>query len=63
MHAKLVAGTEGRRTYVVVLYFSEEAFATLTEWAAEEKVSGAALTAIGAFEHATVGWFDFETKD
>lgn len=49
--------------YVVVLYFSEEAFATLTEWAAEEKVSGAALTAIGAFEHATVGWFDFETKD
>jgi predicted DNA-binding protein with PD1-like motif len=63
MHAKLVAETGGKRTFVVVLDCGEEAIATLTEWAAEENISGAALTAIGAFEHATVGWFDFETKD
>ena len=40
----------------------EEAFAALTLFANETGISGASLTAIGAFENAVVGWFDFATK-
>jgi predicted DNA-binding protein with PD1-like motif len=62
MQSKLVAEADGKRIFVVVLDAGEEAIATLTEWASEENVSGASLTAIGAFEHATVGRYDFSTK-
>jgi predicted DNA-binding protein with PD1-like motif len=47
---------------VVVLDSGEEAFATLTRFANERAVSAASLTAIGAFEKAVVGWFDFATR-
>ena len=40
----------------------EEAFATLTKFANETALTAASLTAIGAFEKASVGWFDFEKK-
>ena len=40
----------------------EEAFAALTRFANDAKLTAASLTAIGAFEHATVGWFDFESR-
>jgi len=40
----------------------EEAFATLIGFATEQGVDGAFLTAIGAFERATVGWFDLDAK-
>ena len=54
---------DGRATiHVAVLDTGEEAFSALTRFAAEANISAAALTAIGAFEKATVGWFDFEQK-
>jgi uncharacterized protein len=62
MKSKLVVETEGQRRFVVVLDSGEEAFATLTAFAAANHISGASLTALGAFERATVGWFDFEKK-
>ena len=40
----------------------EEAFAAITDFANKEQVSGAAVTAIGAFAHAEVGWFDLAAK-
>jgi len=62
MHAKLVAETDGERTFVLVLDTGEEAFAVITEFAARRGLHGASLTAIGAFESAQLGWFDFDRK-
>jgi uncharacterized protein len=62
MKAKLVAATAGERIHVVVLDSGEEAFATLTDIARKLSVPAASLTAIGAFEKATVGWFDLERR-
>jgi hypothetical protein len=54
---------EGRgETLIVVLDDGEEAFSALQEFARNEGVSAASLTAIGAFSRATVGWFDFASK-
>jgi uncharacterized protein len=50
-------------TYVVILEPGEEAMATLTAFAREQSLSASQVTAIGAFEHATLGWFDRERRD
>jgi predicted DNA-binding protein with PD1-like motif len=61
MKAKSVTvGSE--RTFVLVLNQGEEAFRAITDFANKEQVSGAAVTAIGAFAHAQVGWFDLAAK-
>jgi predicted DNA-binding protein with PD1-like motif len=62
MQSKLVAAEEGAQVHVVILDSGEEAFATLARFAGEAGISAASLTAIGAFERATVGWFDFASK-
>jgi hypothetical protein len=62
MKSKIVSAEAGSRTTIVVLDSGEEAFATLTRFTNEAGISGASLTAIGAFESAVVGWFDFATK-
>ncbi|WP_027168540.1 PPC domain-containing DNA-binding protein [Mesorhizobium sp. WSM3224] len=62
MKSKLVAETSGQRTFVIVLDPGEEAFASLTAFAGQEGIADASLMAIGAFEKATVGWFDFQSK-
>ena len=62
MHAKLVSENAGVRTFVVVLEAGDEAFAAITDFARQNKLSAASLTAIGAFERATVGWFDLAKK-
>ncbi|MES0001333.1 DNA-binding protein [Mesorhizobium sp. M0051] len=58
MKSQRVNEISGQRTFVVVLDPGEEAFAALTAFAVDQKVGSASLTAIGAFESATVGWFD-----
>ena len=62
MKSKLVTAKEEAQVHVVVLDSGEEAFATLGRFAAEAGITAASLTAIGAFERATVGWFDFASK-
>src|SRR4051812_2321566 len=62
MKSRVLASRADVRTTVVVLDSGEEAFATLTRYANAVGISGAALTAIGAFESAVAGWFDFATK-
>jgi predicted DNA-binding protein with PD1-like motif len=52
----------GERIFVGVLEAGEEAFAAITAFAGDCGLSGASITAIGAFERATVGWFDLRTK-
>jgi uncharacterized protein len=50
-------------TYVVVLDEGEEAFSALSDFAARQQLSAAQVTAVGAFERATVGWLDRAAKD
>jgi uncharacterized protein len=62
MKSKRVGADEEAQVHVVILDTGEEAFATLTRFANEAGISAASLTAIGAFERATVGWFDMASK-
>jgi len=62
MKSKLVAKSAGGRTYVLVLDPGDEAFATISKFAEQERLSAASLTALGAFSKATVGWFDLPAK-
>ena len=62
MKSKLVSDAPSAQVHVVVLDGGEEAFGALTKFANDAKVTAASLTAIGAFERATVGWFDFASK-
>ena len=62
MHSRLLWSNAGERTFVVILEPGEEAFSALTAFAMESNLSGASLTAVGAFERATMGWFDLRKK-
>lgn len=62
MKSAKIAGDAGAETRVVILDSGEEAFAALTKFANDVGIAAASLTAIGAFENATIGWFDFEKK-
>src|SRR5258708_38884608 len=62
MHAKLVWENAGERTFVLILDAGEEAFAAIVDFATQSNLSGASLTALGAFERATVGWFDLAKR-
>jgi len=50
-------------TYVVVCDPGDEAVSALTRFARSEDLEAAQITAVGAFEHATVGWLDPATRD
>jgi len=50
-------------TYVVVCDLGDEAVSALTQFARSEQLEAAQITAVGAFEHATVGWFDRAARD
>jgi predicted DNA-binding protein with PD1-like motif len=50
-------------TYVVVCDPGDEAVAALTDFARAQRLEAAQITAIGAFQRATVGWFDRAAKD
>jgi predicted DNA-binding protein with PD1-like motif len=62
MQSRLVTSSPAH-VHVIILDSGEEAFAALTKFANEERLSAASLTAIGAFERATIGWFDLVARN
>lgn len=52
----------GLRTFAVILDAGEEGFEALTRFATEQGLTAASFTAIGAFQAARLGWFDFGRK-
>lgn len=50
------------RNFILVLDEGEEAFSAVSQFARENSIGGASLTAIGAFSSATLGFFDFSAK-
>lgn len=63
MQHRTVASTNGQRTIVAVFDAGDEAVEGLGKLAAEEGLSGASFTAVGAFERSTVGWYDLDRQD
>ena len=62
MHYQLIHGG-ANKTWAVVLETGDEAAACLLAFAREQHLSAAHLSAIGAFERAVLGYFDWNTKD
>jgi predicted DNA-binding protein with PD1-like motif len=50
------------RTLVLILDQGEEAFKAITDFANKQSVTGASVSAIGAFANAKLGWFDLAAK-
>ena len=63
MKFRLLAENGGVKKYVVVLAKGDEVMSGLTDFARQNKVTSASFTAIGAFSHATVAWFDDSRKE
>jgi uncharacterized protein len=57
MHSKIIDSASAP-TYVLVLDPGDEAAAAISAFAREQDLTVAQVTAIGAFQQATVGWFD-----
>lgn len=57
-----LAEVEGLRTFAVILETGEEAMAALRDFARREGLSAAHLSAIGAFSHGVISYFDWEAK-
>jgi hypothetical protein len=55
--------TKDKDTYLVVLDKGEEIIATLTSFAAREKIEGAAVLGIGGVTDVTLGFFDRVKKE
>lgn len=50
------------RTFAIAFDKGDEPISLLTQFARENAVRGSQLTAIGAFEHAALGYFDRRSK-
>lgn len=51
---------EGGRSYALIFGKNDEVMAGLTEFAEANQLAASHFTAIGAFQHALLGWFDSE---
>jgi predicted DNA-binding protein with PD1-like motif len=61
--ATQVSDVEGLRTFVLVLDKGDEAFEQISGFAREHDITGAGLTAVGAGNAVTLGYFDPEIMD
>lgn len=62
MQAKLI-NQAPEHTFVLVFEHGDEVVSSLERFAAEQELEASRITAIGAFEHATLGYFDWKRKD
>jgi predicted DNA-binding protein with PD1-like motif len=63
MHARTLHRAGEQRTIAIVLETGDETMACLTQVAQKEGITAAQFTAIGAFASATLGYFDWKTKE
>jgi predicted DNA-binding protein with PD1-like motif len=62
MNAKLLKD-RGEKTWALIFEPGDEVMALLTEFAKRERLDSSHFTAIGAFERATLGYFDRQRKE
>ena len=63
MRAKLLDSAAERRTFVVVFDIGDEVTAGLLAFARQNGIEGAYLTAIGALQDVTLGFWRWETRE
>ena len=62
MRVKVVSDTPAGKVYAVIFQKGDEVLSGLTDFAIQNHVGDAHLTAIGAVSSATVGWLDLSKK-
>jgi uncharacterized protein len=62
MHSKLVSKPGETRVWIAVLEMGEEAKEQLLALAKKEGIENASFVALGAFEKATIAYFDWQKK-
>ncbi|MHA6692085.1 PPC domain-containing DNA-binding protein [Devosia sp. A449] len=62
MQSKLIHDADGQQTYAIILSTGDEVTACLTAFAKEAGLQAASFKAIGAFQRATLAFFDWEAK-
>ena len=63
MKAKLLSAANGAKTFALIFDTGDEVMKTLLDFAKERRLAGSHFTAIGAFQDAVLGYFDWEKKD
>jgi predicted DNA-binding protein with PD1-like motif len=63
MKAREVHETDGMKTFVLVFDTGDEVMSGLKEFAVRCGLTASHFTAIGAFQRATLGYFDWDRKD
>ncbi len=63
MRSTLMHESEGQKTYALIFDSGDEVIRLLKDFAREHELGGSHFTAIGAFEDATLGYFDWTKKD
>jgi predicted DNA-binding protein with PD1-like motif len=63
MRAKVLHAARRARTIALVFETGDDPMEGLLEFAKREKLTSGHFTAIGAFEEATLGYFDWSRKD
>lgn len=62
MHSRLLTDTGGRRQWAVIFDAGDEVMTELKRFVADERVTAAHFTGIGALAEVTVAWFDLNLK-
>lgn len=63
MISKLLNAVGEQRTFALVLETGDDPISCLEDFARRERVTGAAITGIGAFSEATLAYFDWQEKE
>jgi predicted DNA-binding protein with PD1-like motif len=63
MRSRLLQDEHGQKTFALVFDTGDETMKLLTGFAREQGLGAAHFTAIGAFERAVLGYFDWQKKD
>ena len=63
MKSKILHEVAGQQTMALVFETGDKVMSTFTEFAIKNGLSGSHFTAIGAFQAATLGYFDWNKKD
>ena len=63
MRSKLIQEEGGEKTFALVFDTGDEVVSEITNFARENALDAATLTAIGAFSSATLGYFDLVRKE
>jgi len=62
LSVQLLKEQDGRKTWVLAFHKGDEVMAGITEFARNQHLTAAHLTAIGAFSNANLAWFDVSCK-